>query len=256
MVGAFLQHLETERGNTATTRNARLAAIHSFFRHALPRAPEHAALIQRVLAIPPKRVDRAIVDYLTRTETDALIAAPDTSTWTGRRDNALILVAVHTGLRVTELANLRIRDTHLAAGAHLRCHGKGRKDRCTPLTSVTAKVLRTWLKERGGQPDDPLFPTRRGTLLSRDAIARLVAKHAKAAEAACPSLTSKNVTPHTLRHSYGTALAEAGVDLAVMQALLGHAHVDTTARYIHLAPAHVKAEFDAARDRLRSQSQQ
>lgn len=233
MIGAFLHHLETDRSNTAVTRNARLAAIHSFFRHALPRAPEHAALIQRVLAIPPKRCDRAIVDYLTRTETDALIAAPDTSTWIGRRDHALLLVAVHTGLRVTELATLRVRDTHLAAGAHLRCHGKGRKDRCTPLTSATAKTLRTWLAERAGQPDDPLFPTRRGTPLSRDAIARLVAKHAHTAEASCPSLIGKNVTPHTLRHSTAMALLHAGVDISVIALWLGHEGTETAQIYLH-----------------------
>lgn len=122
VIGAFLHHLETERSNNVPIRNAGLVAIRSFFRHALPRAPEHAALIQRVLAIPPKRCDRSTVDYLTRTETDALIATPDTATWIGRRDHALLLVAVHTGLRVSELANLRIRDTHLATGAHLRCH--------------------------------------------------------------------------------------------------------------------------------------
>ncbi|MGH3837002.1 MAG: tyrosine-type recombinase/integrase [Pseudonocardiaceae bacterium] len=232
-VGAFLQHLETERGNTAATRNARLAAIHSFFRHALPRAPEHAALIQRVLAIPPKRFDRAIVDYLTHTETDALIAAPDLSTWIGRRDHALLLVAIHTGLRVTELANLRISDAHLASGAHLRCHGKGRKDRCTPLTRPTAKALRTWLSERAGEPDDPLFPSRRGTPLSRDAIARLVTKHTNTAAVTCPSLTSKNVTPHTLRHSTAMALLHAGVDISVIALWLGHEGTDTAQIYLH-----------------------
>ena len=233
MIGAFLQHLEAQRGNSASTRNARLAAIHSLFRHALPRAPEHAALIQRVLAIPPKRCDRAIIDYLTQPETDALINAPDRTTWTGRRDHALLLIAVHTGLRVTELASLRIADAHLDTGAHLRCHGKGRKDRCTPLTSLTGKTLRTWLKERGGQPDEPLFPTHRGTPLSRDTIARLVAKHANTAEAACPSIASKNVTPHTLRHSTAMALLRAGVDISVIALWLGHEGTETAQLYLH-----------------------
>lgn len=232
-VGAFLQHLQTQRGNTAATRNARLAAIHSFFRHALPRAPEHAALIQRVLAIPPQRHDRAIVDYLDRAETDALIAAPDLSTWTGRRDHTLLLVAIHTGLRVSELTNLRLSDAHLGTGAHLRCHGKGRKDRATPLTSLTATALRTWLAEHAGEPDDPLFPTRRGTPLSRDAVARLVAKHATTAAATCRSLTSKNVTPHTLRHSCAMALLRAGVDISVIALWLGHEGTDTAQLYLH-----------------------
>jgi site-specific recombinase XerD len=232
-VGAFLQHLRAERGNTAATRNARLAAIHSFFRHALPRAPQHAALIQRVLAIPPARYDRAIVDYLTHAETAALIAAPDLSTWTGRRDHTLLLVAIHTGLRVSELANLRVSDAHLATGAHLRCHGKGRKDRCTPLTRPTAKALRTWLSERVGEPGDPMFPTCRGTPLSRDAIARLVTKHAHTAAATCSSLTSKNVTPHTLRHSTAMALLRAGVDISVIALWLGHEGTDTAQIYLH-----------------------
>ncbi|WP_243769884.1 tyrosine-type recombinase/integrase [Amycolatopsis acidicola] len=233
MIGAFLEHLETERGNNVATRNARLAAIHSFFRHALPRAPEHAALIQRVLAIPPKRRDRAIVSYLTRVETDALIAAPDRSTWTGRRDHALLLIAVHTGLRVTELTSLRIGDVHLGAGAHLRCHGKGRKDRCTPLTSTTAKTLKTWLKEHDGTATDPLFPSRRGTPLSRDAVARLVTKHTHAARTTCPSLEDKNVTPHTLRHSTAMALLHAGVDVSVIALWLGHEATETVQIYLH-----------------------
>src|ERR1017187_9596090 len=154
-ISAFLQHLETSRGNTTVTRNARLAAVHSFFRYAALRAPEHAAIIQRALAIPPKRFDRAIVTFLTGPETDALIAAPDQATWHGRRDHALLLVAVRTGLRVSELTGLTLADVHLGPGPHLRCHGKGRKDRCTPLTSLTAKTLRTWLKEHRGQPAQP-----------------------------------------------------------------------------------------------------
>jgi integrase/recombinase XerD len=157
-IGAFLQHLEADRHNTAATRNARLAAVRSLFRYAAPRAPDHAALIQRVLAIPTKRFDRAIVSFLTPAETDALLQAPDRTTWTGRRDHALLLVALHTGLRVLELVGLRLHDVQLGTGPHLRCRGKGRKDRCTPLTTPTGKVLRAWLAERGGQHGDPLFP--------------------------------------------------------------------------------------------------
>ena len=232
-IGAFLQHLELTRGNTTATRNARLAAIRSFFRYALLRAPDHAAVIQRVLAIPSKRCDRAIATFLTQAETDALVGAPDRTTWTGRRDHALLLTGIHTGLRVSELTGLRLQDVHLGAGPHLRCRGKGRKERCTPLTSVPVKVLRTWLRERGGESGDPLFPTRRGTPLSRDAVERLVAKHATAAAAACPSLTGKHVTPHTLRHSTAMALLHAGVDVSVIALWLGHESTETTQIYLH-----------------------
>jgi integrase/recombinase XerD len=210
-IGAFLQYLEITRGNGAATRNARLAAVHSFFRYAALRAPEHAAIIQRVLAIPPKRFDRAIVTFLTPPETDALVAAPDQTTWTGRRDHALPLLAIHTGLRVSELTGLTLADVALGPGPYLRCHGKGRKDRCTPLTNLTTKVLRAWLKERQGRPPDPLFPTRRGTPLSRDAVEHLVAKHTRTAATHCLSLTDKKVTPHTLRHSTAMALQVSGV---------------------------------------------
>ena len=232
-VGAFLQHLENERGNTANTRNARLAAIHSFFRYAALRDPEHAELIQRVLSIPPKRLDRAIVSYLTRPETDALIAAPDRTTWLGRRDHALLTVAVHTGLRVSELTGLTLADVQLGAGPYVLCHGKGRKDRCTPLTKPTVRVLRVWLAERGGSDGDPLFPTRRGGALSRDAVQRLVTKHATAASRTCPSLSTKTVTPHCLRHSTAMALLKAGVDVTVIALWLGHESTDVTQMYLH-----------------------
>ncbi|WP_327586863.1 site-specific integrase [Nonomuraea sp. NBC_00507] len=232
-IGAFLTHLETRRGNTVTTRNSRLAALHSFFRHAELHAPQHAAIIQRVLAIPPKRFDRAIVTYLTMPEAEALVNAPDLTTWHGRRDHALLLVAIHTGLRVSELTGLTLADVHLGAGPHLRCHGKGRKDRCTPLTGPTAKVLRSWTKERQGQPDDPLFPTRRGTRLSRDAVEQLVTKHTRTATSRCPSLAGKHVTPHTLRHSTAMALLRAGVDTSIIALWLGHASPETTQIYLH-----------------------
>lgn len=232
-IGAFLQYLETGRGNATATRNARLAAVHSFFTYAALRAPEHAALIQRVLAIPPKRVDRAIVCFLTRPESDAVIDAPDRATWTGRRDHALLLVALHTGLRVSELTGLKIHDVHLAAGPNVRCHGKGRKDRCTPLTRPAVHALRAWLAERAGQDTDPLFPTRRGTPLSRDAVAHLVARHVATATLGCPTLTTKTITPHTLRHSTAMALLTAGVDISVIALWLGHEDTDATQIYLH-----------------------
>jgi len=232
-IGAFLQHLQNERGNTGATRNARLAAVHSFFRYAAVRAPEHALIIQRVLAIPPKRLDRAIVSYLTGPECDALLAAPDRTTWLGRRDHVLLLVAIQTGLRVSELTGLTVADVHLGAGAHVRCHGKGRKDRCTPLLRPTVKVLRVWLAERRAGQDDPLFPSRRGGALSRDAVQDLVAKHAATAAATCPSLSSKTVTPHTLRHSTAMALLASGVDISVIALWLGHESTDVTQIYLH-----------------------
>jgi len=229
LIVAFLTHLEAERGNSVSTRNARLAAVRALFRYAALHAPDDAAVIQRVLAIPPKRGDRAIVDYLTTAETDALLAAPDRGTWLGRRDHALLTLAVQTGLRVSELAGLRVHDLHLGPGAHVRCHGKGRKNRITPLTRPTIAVLRAWLSELAGQPDDVLFPTRRHEPLSRDALERLVAKHT----AACPSLTGRNITPHTLRHSCAMALLHAGVDTTVIALWLGHEQTDTTMIYLH-----------------------
>lgn len=232
-VGAFLTHLEKERGSSIPTRNARLAAIRSFFRYAALHDPQHAQLIAQVLAIPAKRAGKATVTWLTGPETEALTAAPDRDTWHGRRDHALLLTAVHTGLRVSELTGLTIADTHLSDGPHLRCHGKGRKERCTPLTPDAAKILRAWIKERGGQPGDPLFPSRRGTRLSRDAVARLVAVHAETAARACPSIAGKHVTPHTLRHSTAMALLRAGVDTSVIALWLGHESPETTQAYLH-----------------------
>jgi integrase/recombinase XerD len=233
LIGAFLEHLETERHNSVRTRNARLAAIRSFFRFAALRHPEHAAVIARVLAIPTKRYDRAVVSFLTDPEADAVLASPDHATWTGRRDQALLLVALQTGLRVSELTGLRNQDVELRAGAHVRCWGKGRKQRCTPLRRSTVSVLRAWIKERGGGPDDPLFPTRRGTRLSRDAVEALVEKHAATATNRQPSLRHKRVTPHVLRHSCAMALRRAGVDRAVLALWLGHEQVETTDIYAH-----------------------
>ena len=233
VIAAFLQYLQDARGNSVVTRNARLAAMHSFYGYAALHAPEHAAIIQRVLAIPPKRTDRAIVSYLTRAEADALIAAPDLATWLGRRDHTLLLVAIHTGLRVSELTGLKICDVHLGAGPHLRCLGKGRKNRCTPLTRQAVRALRTWLAERAGQTADPVFATRRGGRLSRDAVAYLVAKHAAAATRSCPTLAAKTITPHTLRHSCAMALLASGVDVSVIALWLGQESTDATQIYLH-----------------------
>lgn len=232
-VTEFLEHLQAVRGNSVRTRNNRLAGIHSLFRFAAHRHPEHADSIARVLAIPPKRFERALVTYLTEAETAALLAAPDRSTWTGRRDHALLATAVQTGLRITELTGLRNGDVHLGVGPHARCTGKGRKQRITPLTRTTVGLLRTWLRERCGQPDDPLFPTRQGHRLSRDAVERRIAVHMKTATLACPSLLTKNVTAHVLRHTAAMRLLQAGVDTTVIALWLGHEKAETTQIYLH-----------------------
>jgi len=190
LITAFLDHLEHDRGNSPRTRNARLAAIHSMFRYAALRHPEHAALISRVLAVPTKRYDRAIISYLTAAEVDALLAAPDRARWIGRRDHALLTVAIQTGLRVTELTNLRRHDVHLGTGPHVQAFGKGRRQRATPLTRQTVAVLRDWLNERDGQPQQPLFTTSRGRALSRDAVALLRNKHATNASHNCSTPAS------------------------------------------------------------------
>jgi integrase/recombinase XerD len=233
LVAAFLDHLEGDRRNSARTRNARLAAIHSLFRYAALRHPEHAALIQRVLAIPPKRFDRAPVSFLTEPEIDALLASPDRSTWTGRRDHTLLLLAVETGLRASELAGLDRGDVHLGVGAHVSCRGKGRKQRVTPLTRPTQAVLRAWLAERGGGAADPLFPTRQGQRLSRDALERRLAKYVLSAAGRAPTLHDKKVTLHVLRHTAAMRLLHAGIDTSVIALWLGHESVDTTQIYLH-----------------------
>ena len=233
LIGAFLDHLEHERGNSVRTRNARLAAIHALFRFAAVQHPEHAAVIQRVLAIPPKRFDTTVVTYLTVPETLALLAAPDTTTWTGRRDHALLTLAVQTGLRASELLALACADVHLGTGAHVSCLGKGRRQRITPLTRSTVAVLRSWLAERNGAPSDPLFPTRRGTAMSRDALERRVATHAATAAHTAPALTGKKISPHVLRHTAAMRLLTAGVDSTVIALWLGHQNVATTQIYIH-----------------------
>jgi site-specific recombinase XerD len=233
LIGAFLDHLERQRENGVRSRNARLAAIRSLFRYAALRHPEYAAVIERVLAIPPKRFDRRLVTFLTEPEVDALLAAPDPSTWTGRRDHALFALAAQTGLRVSELIALRCDDVHLGAGAHISCMGKGRKLRITPLTSSMTAVMRAWLAQRTNQPAEPLFTTQTGKALSRDALEHRLAKYVEIANRACPSLAQKNVTMHVLRHSAAMRLLRAGVDTSVIALWLGHEQIETTQIYLH-----------------------
>lgn len=229
----FLDHLEENRHNCARSRNTRLAAIHSFFRYVALHEPGHSALIQRVLAIPAKRYDRATIEFLTPAEIEALLGAPDLATATGRRDRNLLLVAIQTGLRVSELIALRCTDIVLGAGAHVRCYGKGRKERATPLRREAAIALRAWLRDRKAAPEDPLFPNDRGHTLSRDAVEHLVAKHVGAASAKCPSLRKKRVSPHVLRHTTAMELLQSGVDRSVIALWLGHESVETTQIYLH-----------------------
>lgn len=231
-LGAFLDYLEGERDNSTRSRNVRLAAIHSFFRYVALHAPEHSALAQRVLAMPSKRYVRRPVAFLNSDEVAALLAAPDLDSWGGRRDRALLLLAVQTGLRAAELIGLRCEDIVLGPAAYVRCRGKGRKLRNTPLRKDTIAVLRAWLAERQGQPSDPAFPAISGTALSHDGLQYLLKKHIAVARRQCPSLVGKRVTPHVLRHSLAMDLLHHGVDRSVIALWLGHESVETTAIYL------------------------
>jgi integrase/recombinase XerD len=235
VITAFLRWLDTDRSNSPRTRNARLAAIRSLFRYAALRAPDNAATIQRVLAIDASRADTTIVSWLTDAESDALLAAPDRGSWIGCRDYALLLTALRTGLRVSELIQLACRDLHLGTGAYVRCVGKGRKERCTPVDAQTSAALCEWLAEHPGRgrDDDPLFTTRKGTPLSRDAIHARLTRYQQIATRTCPSLADKNLTPHTLRHSTAMHLRHAGVDSAVIALWLGHHDIRSTQVYTH-----------------------
>jgi site-specific recombinase XerD len=233
IVAGFLTHLETARGNSARTRNARLAAIHSLFSYASLRHPEHAAVIQRVLAIPTARIRRNIVTWLVPAEADALLAACDQTTRTGRRDHAMFTLAIQTGLRISELIRLTVADIQFGDGAYVHCLGKGRKERRTPLLPITLTVLRGWIAERGDDPSGPLFTTTTGRALSRDAIEHRVNHTTTRAAAFCQSLTNKQITAHTLRHTAAMRLLHAGVDVTVIALWLGHEQTATTNIYLH-----------------------
>ena len=234
VIGDFLQHLEAVRGNAISSRNTRLAAIHSLFRYASLHAPEHANLISRVLAIQTKRTTTTIVNFLSRTELDALLAAPNRGTWHGRRDHALLVLDAQTGLRVSEITGITVDDVHLGTGPHVYCRGKGRKDRCTPLTAHTKQILTDWLDHyRPSTGTAPLFCTRTGTTLSHDAVEQLIKKHAATAAKTCISLQGKKITLHTLRHSAAMELLHSGVDITVIALWLGHESPTTTRIYLH-----------------------
>jgi integrase/recombinase XerD len=233
LVADFLTHVETQRRNSARSRNTRLAAIRSFFRFVAMTEPAYMLHCQKVLAMPGKRYVRRTVDFLSHAEMEALLAAPDPSTWAGRRDHAVLMVALQTGLRASEIVGLRCCDVIIGTGAYIRCEGKGRKQRCTPLRKETVKVLKAWLKERSGADSDPLFPTNRGTRMSRDALEGIVRRHTLTASRSCSSLAGKRVSPHVLRHSTAMNLLHHGVDQTVIALWLGHESVETTQVYVH-----------------------
>src|ERR1051325_5809652 len=232
-LGKFLEDLELTRGNCARTRNNRLAALHAFFQYVAVSEPALALHCQRILAIPSKRYERRPVEFITEEESNALVAAPDPTTWIGRRDRTLLLLAVQTGLRNSEITSLRCQDVQLGTGAHVHCVGKGRKMRCTPLRPDVAAALKQWLSQQSGKPEDPLFPSSKGGRLSADALQQLVLRHIATARQRCPSLVSKTVTPHTLRHGAAMALLHRGVDLSVIALWLGHESTETTQMYLH-----------------------
>lgn len=233
VIGGFLEHLERDRGLSVSSRNVRLAAIRSLFRFAALRHPEHAGLISRVLAIPAKRGERALVSFLVPAEVDALLAGPDRSRRVGRRDHALLVLALQTGLRVSELSALRLDDLHLGTGAFVHCVGKGRKERTTPLTKTTVAVTKSYLTERGGDGRDPVFTGPGGRALGRDAIRRIVERHAATGATKCPTLVEKRPGPHTLRHTCAMRLLESGTDITTIALWLGHSSSRTTEVYLH-----------------------
>lgn len=233
LVASFLDHLEKGRHCTPQTRNVRLAAIHSLFSYASLRCPEHIETIRRVLAIPAKRADKGIVSFLTQVETKILLGAPDRSTALGQRDHLLLLVAVQGGLRVSELTALTWGEVSVGRGAHLRVHGKGRRERTTPLVAATASTLESWRRQRRAEPDNPVFSTRQGTRLSTDAVKDVVDKYVAVVAERCPTIRDKRVTPHTLRHTCAMNLLWAGTDLATIALWLGHSSTKSTDIYLH-----------------------
>lgn len=246
-VTAFLDYLEHERGNSVATRNARLSAIRAVLTHAIPAQLEHTATISRVLAIPPKRHSKPMLEFLTAEESDELIAAPDRTRWSGRRDHALLVLAIQTGLRISELRSLTCADIHLGTGANVTCTGKGRRKRATPLTSTTVAVMAVYLAERQSRPGDALFCGPSGQQLSRDALEHRLQAHAAAAAAKCSSLADKHVTMHTLRHTAAMNLLGAGVDISVIALWLGHQRTQSTDAYLHADMRIKQAAIDRTR---------
>jgi integrase/recombinase XerD len=244
LIASFLAHLEHDRGNRIQTRNNRLAAIHSLFAYLALHHPEHASTIQRVLAIPHKQSTKNLLTYLTNTEVDALLAACDQTSWTGRRDHAMLALTIQTSLRISELTALDCQDVTLGTGANVHTIGKGRKARRTPLTPTIRTVIKAWLAERAAAPDDPLFPTRTGTRLSRDAVEHRLAIHLHTATTSCQSIAAKHITMHTLRHTAAMRLLLAGNDITVIALRLGHEQISTTNIYLHADMTHKQQAID------------
>ncbi len=232
LISAFLDDMEERRGVKARSRNVRLAAIRSFFNFAALERPDRSGQIQRVLAMPSKRFTRTVIGYLTRLEIDAVLSMPDRSKWSGRRDHALLLTTVQTGARLSEITTLTRQNVSLGTGAHVQIIGKGRKERCTPLTKHNAAVLRSWMNDPVRGEAGVLFPNAQGGRLSADGFQYILAKHVAAARKVCPSLKHKRVTPHMLRHTMAMELLQAGVDITVIALWLGHESVDTTRVYL------------------------
>ena len=229
LISDFLNHLEKKRGITSRSRNQRLSAIRSFYKYIAYKVPEHSLLINRVLSIPNKRYTKAIITYLSKSEIDALIKAPNINSWIGRRDHTLLVTAIQTGLRVSELTSLKVNNIELGTGAYVKCNGKGRKERCTPLFNKTKKLLKSWLKENNSHI---LFPNINGKQLSSDSVQYMISKYVKIAEKKCPSLKKKKVSPHVLRHTTAMRLLQANVDQSVIALWLGHERVETTQIYL------------------------
>lgn len=241
-VVAFLDDLEATRSASITTRNLRLTAIRAFFRFVAFEEPAYSSQIQRILAIPGKRHEKREVHFLSRSEIEAILAAPDRVTWLGRRDYTLLFFAVQTGLRVSELTSLDRSAVHLGTGAHVFCLGKGRKERRTPLAKHVRNALQAWLKEPARCGSPVLFPNMHGERLSPDAVQFLLAKYVKIAREQCPSLRHKRVTPHVLRHTTAMELLQAGVDISVIALWLGHESIESTQVYLH---AHIALKVEA-----------
>src|ERR1700738_680977 len=249
LIGAFLDQSEKERGNSARSRNLRLTAIRSFFRYAAFEDPSQSGLIQRVLAMPSKRFEKKLVSFLTRREIDAVLAAPDRNTWSGRRDHICLLVAVQTGLRLSEMTGLKREDLILGTGAHVRVIGKGRKERCTPIARSTRAVLKAWLRERQRGDGTVLFPSERGERLSVHGVQYLLNKHRKTACEDCPSLEQKRVTVHCLRHTMAMDLLQSGVRRSIIALWLGHESVETTEIYVEATLAMKEQALEKATPR-------
>jgi site-specific recombinase XerD len=236
-IAGFLSHLENDRGACIRSRNQRLAAIRSFFHYIALYVPEHIELIQQVLAIPAKRYQRRLIAFLNHEEITCLLRAPDRGSWIGRRDHALLMLMVQTGLRISELTRICCGDLNLSCGPYVHCTGKGRKDRCTPLTKQMVKVLKAWLVENEFEQADPLFPSTNGGMMSADAVQYLLNKHVTTAGQECPSLTRKRVSPHVLRHTAAMQLLDAGIDHVMIALWLGHESVETTQIYLEASLA-------------------